>query len=50
MYKKVESKEKGVNIIMIQKLNSKEYKGTSQYLEVKKGWHNFVLKKPLKRK
>lgn len=28
---------------------TEEYQGTSKYIEVKPGWHNFVLKEPLKR-
>lgn len=28
---------------------TEEYQGTSQYIEVIPGWHNFVLKEPLKR-
>lgn len=27
----------------------KEYKSTNKHIEVKEGWHNFILDKPLKR-
>lgn len=34
---------------MERRAKTEEFKNTSDIIEVKKGWYNFVLKEPLKR-
>ena len=47
--KSIQDRKTRANRSLERRATPKEYKGTSEVIEVKKGWYNFVLKEPLKR-